>query len=546
MYKFYKYILAALLFGLMTMSLGTMAQTLLPVQADPPQNWHLLDLKADGYFGISLNQAYALVKGKKSKTVLVGIIDSGADTLQRDLQGVLWVNPKEKPANGIDDDHNGYIDDIHGWDFLGGKGGKADIGETSEEVREYYRLKGKYTDSSEANTQNKKAYNYWLRVKRGYDSTITQSKGELDEFSEEMSTLMISNGFIKRQLNLKTDGSFNMADLKKLNSTDSLIIKSKMVWELIFQQEGASANNIQVLKDLSDYVAKLNNDIHPDLNARKEIVGDDPNVNDGKPYGNNDLDYADASHGTAVAGLIGARRNNGYGIDGIADNVRIMVVKAVNNGDEYDKDIANAIHYAVDNGAKIINMSFGKNLSPHKDWVDEAFKYAAAKDVLLVQAAGNDNYNIDVTPQYPNDTFADSSATDADNVICVGASGPLADSVLAASFSNYGKKNVDVFAPGVKVTSIDKDSELLTADGTSFSSPIVSGIAALVLEYYPKLSAAQLKQVILQSATPLNGTMVMRPGSHIKVDFASLSKTGGIVNAYRALQIAAGMKGERK
>jgi cell wall-associated protease len=222
-----------------------------------------------------------------------------------------------------------------------------------------------------------------------------------------------------------------------------------------------------------------------------------------------------------------------------------MSIKAVPNGDEYDKDIANAIHYAVDHGAEVINMSFGKKISPHKDWVDEAFKYAASKDVLLVMASGNDNHDMDVKPEFPNDTYLDGSKTD--NVISVGASGSKKDETLAAPFSNYGKNNVDVFAPGVKVTSLDMDAEFNTADGTSFASPIVAGIAALILEYYPDLSASQVKHAIMESAIPLTGTMVLLPGSKDKkVDFTTLSKTGGIVNAARALEIASKMKGERK
>src|SRR6201999_3158983 len=221
-------------------------------------------------------------------------------------------------------------------------------------------------------------------------------------------------------------------------------------------------------------------------------------------------------------------------------------IKAVPIGDEYDKDEVKAIHYAVDNGAKIINMSFGKKVSPHKEWVDEAFKYAAAHDVLLVQAAGNENQDLDAKPEYPNDTFADSSGTDADNVISVGASGMKTGENLAATFRNYGKKSVDIFAPGVKITSIDNDAETITDDGTSFSAPIVTGIATLILEYYPDLSARQIKQAILESAAPLNGTMVLKPGTKEKVDFTTLSKTGGIVNARKALEIASKMKGERK
>jgi cell wall-associated protease len=273
-------------------------------------------------------------------------------------------------------------------------------------------------------------------------------------------------------------------------------------------------------------------------------VGDDPDILHDKPYGSNILKFEDASHGTEVAGLVGAKRDNAYGIDGVADNVQLMILKVVPVGDEYDKDEANAIHFAVDHGAKVINMSFGKKISPHKAWVDEAFRYAAAHDVLLVQASGNDNQDIDEKPEFPNADLED--GTIADNVLNVGASGLKLDTSLATDFSNFGKKNVDLFAPGVKITSLGMDSETTTDDGTSFSSPIVAGVAALVLEYYPDLSIKQVKQAIMESATSLTGTMVYKPGTHDLVDFTTLSKSGGIVNAYRALQIASEMKGEGK
>jgi cell wall-associated protease len=552
MHKICKLISGAVLCSAVLINYTSVAQTApkstaTAAVAELPKNWHTMDLKTDGYFGISLNQAYLFVKGKKSKPVVVATIDSGIDTAQADLKPILWVNTKEIPGNGIDDDKNGYVDDIHGWDFLGGPGGKCNFTETTEEVREYNRLKEKYANVTAAPAGNDKEYAYWLKVKETHDATVTKSQGEIQQLQPVMNALMVTSGYIKQALNLKADGSFKLIDLDKIKTANDTINRSKYVWESVFQQEGGDTDNAKIIKDLSEYLAKLNNDVSPDLNARKRIIGDDPNVNDGKPYGNNLLKFADASHGTGVAGLIGAVRNNKYGINGIADNVRIMGIKAVPNGDEYDKDIANAIHYAVDNGAKVINMSFGKKLSPHKAWVDEAFKYAAAKDVLLVQASGNDNQDVDTNPEFPNDIFEDGSSTDAPNVISVGASGEKQDENLAGTFSNYGKTNVDVFAPGVKVTSIDMDAEFNTADGTSFASPITAGIAALVLEYYPNLSAKQLKQVILESATPLTGTMVLKPGSKTdKVDFTTLSKTGGVVNAYRALTAASKLKGERK
>ena len=511
--------------------------------ADPPKNWHTMDLSTDGFFGISLNQAYIFVKGKKSKTVVVATIDSGIDTAQKDLQGILWVNPKEIPGNGIDDDHDGYVDDVHGWNFLGGKNGKCDYTETTEEVREYAKLQGKYANLTSAPAGDEKGYNYWLVVKATHDSTVNKSSTELSELKPEMNVLMVTNGYIKSALKLSPDATFDIHDLDKIQSTNDTVSRSKYVWNMVLTQEGGGSTNAKVLKDLSEYLEKLSNDVNPDLNSRKEIVGDNPDVMDGKPYGNNILKYPDASHGTGVAGLIGAKRNNGYGIDGVADNVRIMSIKAVPNGDEYDKDIANAIRFAVDHGAKVVNMSFGKKISPHKDWVDAAIKYAAEKDVLLVQASGNDNQNIDDKPEFPNDHFLD--GTTSDNLISVDASAWKQDTTLAANFTNYGK-NTDLFAPGVKVTSIDANAEFNTADGTSFASPITAGIAALILEYYPKLTAAQVKEAILASATPLKGVMVYKPGTHDLVDFTTLSKTGGVVNAYKALEIASKMKGERK
>jgi cell wall-associated protease len=539
-----KFLTGAAILGALSISANTNAQVAPKPTAELPKNWHLMDLKADGQFGISLNQAYMLVKGKKSKPVVVATIDSGIDTAQADLKPVLWTNTKEIPGNGIDDDKNGFIDDIHGWDFLGGPGGKCDFTETTEEVREYNRLKDKYLNGS-ATAGNEKEMAYWVKVRATHDATVAKAKEETQQLQPIMNALMATSGYVKRALKLPADGSFKKADLNKITAPSDTVAQSKAVWQSVFEQEGGDETNAKIINDLSEYLAKLNNDLSPDLDARKRIVGDDPNVQDGKPYGNNLLKFADAEHGTGVAGLIGAVRGNKYGIDGVADNVRIMAIKAVPNGDEYDKDIANAIRYAVDNGAKIINMSFGKKLSPHKAWVDEAFKYAAEKNVLLVQASGNDNSDMDVKPEFPNDTFEDGSATDADNVISVGASANKPDENLTGTFSNYGKKNVDVFAPGVKVTSINMDAEFNTADGTSFASPITAGIAALVLEYYPTLSAKQLKQVILESATPLNGTMVIKPGGKDKVDFTTLSKTGGVVNAYKALLAASKLKGDR-
>jgi len=544
----FKYAVGVALSTALCFSFDVRAQTM-PDAAPPPvfpKNWHAMDLSTDGYYGISLNKAYEFLKGKKSKTVIVATIDSGVDTLQKDLKDILWTNTKEIPGNGIDDDHNGYVDDIHGWNFLGGPGGKCDYNETTEEIREYNKLKDKYPNPTAA-IKATKQYKYWLTVKAIHDSTIAKSSGEMQQLTPLMNALVGTSVYIKRELKLGPNDTFGLKDLDKITAPNDTVKECKNLWTNFFNEEGPTSNNAKIIKDLNDYLTKLNNDVMPDLDARKRIVGDNPDDINDKKYGSNQLKFKDAMHGTMVAGFIGAARDNGYGIDGIADNVRIMAIKAVPDGDEYDKDIAAAIRYAVDNGANIINMSFGKKLSPHKAWVDAAFKYAAAHDVLMVQAAGNDNQDVDITPDFPNDKFEDGTVTDLPNYINVGASGPKKDEKLAAEFSNYGKKNVDLFAPGVKVTSVTMDEETATEDGTSFASPITAGVAALILEYYPDLTAAQIKQAILKSVKPLTGFMVLAPGSHDKmVDFSTLSKTGGVVNAYDALVVASTMVGQRK
>src|SRR5882757_7709489 len=173
---FLKYFFRSILCGALLISLNASAQ-----QTDPPKNWHLMDLKADGYYGISLNNAYQFIKGKKSKTVLIATIDSGIDTTQKDLKSILWVNTKEIPGNGIDDDHNGYVDDVHGWDFLGGPGGKVDYTETTEEVREYNRLKPKYGALTAAPAGDEKGYAYWVNVRTTHDSTVSKSTSEIQQ-----------------------------------------------------------------------------------------------------------------------------------------------------------------------------------------------------------------------------------------------------------------------------------------------------------------------------------------------------------------------------
>jgi subtilisin family serine protease len=303
---------------------------------------------------------------------------------------------------------------------------------------------------------------------------------------------------------------------------------------------------------LSDYIEYVEGEQRkneskgkPPVEYRKNIVGDDENNINDTHYGNTDIMAEKSMHGTHCSGIIAAVRNNGKGMDGIADNVRIMMLRAVPDGDEHDKDIALAIRYAVDNGAQIISMSFGKSFSPQKKWVDEAFAYAESKNVLLVHAAGNDAKNVDSSDNFPNPVYISGKGR-ADNVITVGASNDPKSGSYTAAFSNYGKKEVDVFSPGVKIYStLPGGKNYGNLSGTSMACPLVAGIAALTLEYFPTLSAKQLKYVIERSARS-PGEKVTKPGTDEKVDMSELCRTGGIVNAYEAVKLAYNLVDENK
>lgn len=514
-----------------------------------PKNWHLLSYDTDSVYGTSTEKAYAeLLKGKKSTPVVVAVIDSGIDTLHEDLKSILWTNPREIPGNGKDDDHNGYIDDIHGWNFLGGKDGSSLKEDSEEAAREYFRYKNTYGNPDSALAPDSKEYATWQQLKAKVEKPNSQFKMQYKSMSKLQENVNKCESILKKYLD-KDD--FNVAQLDSIQTTDQDVLLARNFMGRLLKSAGDEPANFGEFKmEFDAYMNELkrkaeSTDVLPNAN-RERIVGDNTDdINDTK-YGNNDVMGTFGFHGTHVSGIIGAVRNNGVGMDGIADNVRIMMVKAVPDGDERDKDVALAIRYAVDNGAQIINMSFGKPFSPHKDWVDAAVKYAEEKGVLLVHAAGNDGSNNDSVPNFPNPDFLDS--TKATNFITVGASSTGKGNEKVASFSNYGKKGVDLFAPGVQIYStIPGGNKYGSASGTSMASPVVAGVAALVLSYYPDLSARQLKYVLEKSATPLPDSVseVNKPGSSDeKVNFADLSVTGGMVNSYEAIKLAATIKGE--
>jgi len=509
-----------------------------------PNDWHELDRATTGYYGISLGKAYDFLKGRKSKTIVVAVIDSGVDTLQEDLKPILWHNPGEIPGNGIDDDHNGYVDDVYGWNFIGGKDGRNVHQDSYEAARIYWKLKDKYdnktVDTTTMNAAQKAEYATFLRAKD--DVTKGIDPAELLQMQRILPVLEKGDSVIQKDLG-KTE--FTGKDVQGYTSQDpDAKIAAAIYLNMAKANKNYDISNTDILDYLRGQIRKGEAASTPPENFRDEIVKDNPNDINDRYYGNNDVMAGTPSHGTHCSGIIAAVRNNGLGMNGIADNVRIMMVRAVPDGDEHDKDIANAIRYAVDNGAEVISMSFGKGFSPQKSWVDDAVKYAQSKGVLLVHAAGNDAKNIDSTENFPNPVFLDGSGV-AKNFITVGASGDATNGGFTASFSNYGKKSVDVFAPGVNIYStLPGGNKYGAMSGTSMATPVVAGVAALILEYFPDLSAEQVKYVIDKSTEPIT-EKVKLPGTTDSVNLADITVTGGEVNAYNAVKLASTLKGER-
>ena len=483
-----------------------------PLKDDELKRWSHLDLAKDTVPGMSVDKAYnEFLKNKKGTKIIVAVIDGGLDVDQEDLKGKVWINKKEIAGNKKDDDNNGYVDDINGWNFLG---------DANDENLELTRIVKNGDDGSEIYKQAKAELEKKL-------AEMNQQKPQVDMISKadkDMKTLL------KKEV-------YTIEDLKKVTTTDTALNQSKMIMMSIATQAGPGFQS-----DIKDYIDQVYGMINYNLNVNfdgRKIVGDNPNDINDKKYGNANvkgLDVENAFHGTNVSGIIAQIRGNGIGGDGVANNVEIMALRAVPNGDEYDKDIALAIRYAVDNGAKIINGSFGKDYSTHKEWVWEAIKYAESKDVLIVTASGNDGKNIDVEPSYPTDS-PDKNSEIVSNYMCIGALNFEYGTSVVADFSNYGAKNVDIFAPGVKIYASNPNNKYKLVDGTSFASPNTAGVAALVRSYYPSLTAAQVKRIIMDSGTPISTTVVVGE-EKTKMPFSSTCVSGKIVNAYNALLLA--------
>lgn len=554
-----------------------------PDTARAPENWFNLDPTTDNVNGVSSERTYKeLLNGKKSTTVIVGVIDSGVDYNHEDLKDVMWTNPGEVAGNGVDDDKNGYVDDVHGWNFLGGKDGKNVEKETLELTRIYRDLKAKYEGKDEKSVADKKEFKYYEDIKATYEKKLNEAQGQLTQLKFVSDMFVSLNLAIKEQLGIDTVRAGQLDKYKPADKREEqLIAYCKMI---LAEEKNASFDDI--LKQLDEATDHFESSVKYNLNTEfdpRGIIGDDYKNSSERYYGNSDCMGPGALHGTHVAGIIAANRTNGIGIKGVADNVKIMAVRAIPDGDERDKDVANAILYAVDNGAKVINMSFGKMYPYDKAAVDKAVKYAESKDVLIVHAAGNDALDIDKEQHFPCKKFAEGG--EAKNWIDVGAMSYKKKDKLVAGFSNYGKKTVNVFAPGVQIYSTKNGGGYLNESGTSMACPVTAGVAAVIRSYYPNLTAKQVKKIIEKSViTDYKKDLINKPGGKDithkvkkgetlqsisskyntseqelidlnpeakngivvdqelavkeKVKFSDLSTTGGIVNLYKAVQLA--------
>jgi subtilisin family serine protease len=509
---------------------------------EAPRNWQLLDESIDHVPGISANRAMSelLAAQKPKRTVLVAIIDNGIDTAHVDLKANLWTNPKEIPGNGKDDDGNGFADDVHGWNFIGGRDGQDVHFDTFEITRQYARCHNQAAASGmPAITDAAQC----AKIDSDFDEQRKKIQSSVQNYREINTVMQQIVPILQRAV---TPDSLSASRVRALRGGGSQLSQARQIY-LELADEGATP--AAIADGLKSLEGQLEYSLNPQYNPRT-IVGDNyPDASE-RHYGNADVMGQDAEHGTHVAGIIGAVRDNGVGVDGIAPAVKFMMIRTVPDGDERDKDVANAIRYAVDNGAQVISMSFGKAYSPAKAAVDDAVKYADTHGVLMVHAAGNDGENLDTSKNFPTPYYLTGGRPV--NWIEVGASSWKGGDSLAANFSNFSQKQVDVFAPGVDILSTIPGSKYARLSGTSMAAPVVTGLAALLMSYYPNLTASDIRNVIVSSVTKLTNQMVVQPGLDDKpgqatprVPFGQLSVSGGIVNAYNAVKMAQQLSNEK-
>lgn len=505
-------------------------------QDESLKGWHMKD-PSEGIYGVGAEKAIELLKDRKPTKVVVAILDSGVDTDHEDLKANIWVNKGEIAGNGIDDDKNGYVDDVNGWNFLGNADGVNLDGANLEITRIYRKLAPRFAEVKSKKEVAKADQADYELFKKAETEILKELNESAAEFAQIDGIMTIYNGAdsVAKEL-FGADYTMEQVAAWEPEGEQLQLYKNVMVGlsqDPNFSKEGLDQYH-SYLKD------KLEYHYNPQFQDRATIGDDEDNMAE-RFYGNNDVSAPHDDHGTHVAGIVGAVANNGIGMDGICRNVELMIVRTVPNGDEFDKDVANAIRYATDNGASIINMSFGKAYSPHAAEVHQAIKYAEDKGVLLVHAAGNEANNLDKTANFPNPNYEFQKAP-CSTWMSIGASSSTGDEHLVGVFSNYGKKGVDLFSPGVQVYSTKPDNTYEFEDGTSMAAPVVSGVAALIKSYFPELTGAELKNLLEESSNKYPKLSVLMPDAEYNqtksTKFGKLSKNGGVVNAYNAAKMA--------
>jgi cell wall-associated protease len=513
------------------------------------KNWHWKDYKKDSIHGISLLQAYEQLSklNKQPTPIIVAVLDGGIDTNHIELKTKLWVNTKEIPNNGIDDDHNGYIDDVHGWNFLGGKDGRNIDKAADEKSRIYHKYKMVFENVSDINLIHSEAqlklYQIWKQAANEVEFS-EQDAANLQYITMATNALQKLGSIIIKEMN---DTNFTVESIESFQPIGRVTLEAKIAYLRTVKILGIEKETPyhEVIADLKEYIEGKEKSAKaktiPPVNIRAEIVKDNyENIAD-KYYGNNDITGPNSKHGTHVAGLVASIPDSSWNVKNLYPAIQIMGVRVVPDGDEYDKDIALGIRYAVDNGAKIINMSFGKSFSPEQPWVDDAIRYAGEKDVLIIHSAGNEYYDLNTKAVYPN-PYSNSLKDTAKNILTIAASSDyFINGTILTDFSNFGSKIVDVLSPGNKIYStIPTGNNHGYLQGTSMAAPIVSHIAAMIRSYYPNLSALDVKKIIMQSVWKPEdaNTTYPIPQKEEEKTLQEIAAAPGIVNAANALQAA--------
>lgn len=526
-------------------------------------DWYNCSFDKDGVYGAEVNKAYDFLKGKKiKKRPVVALIGSGMDIEHEDLKQAIWVNPKEK-ADGKDNDKNGLVDDINGWNFLGGKDGQVMEATMREGDREFLRLKDKYADyifdgknynkvidgklTKVADPENIEEYNYYRNqvlpespmagTYSGWQLTYIL-KAYADKFDQ-----MMKERFPGKEL---TEADFSICYDPKA-PRDSLSEVSFMMcamgfgvyktdkWETVYAGIKSGAQIEQAKAEYERKVGQFGAD------GRKDIIGDnylDINYN---KYGNNVLLTADAAIGTMEAGIIVAKRENGLGGNGIMDQAEIMTLRVAANGEPYLKDIALAIRYAVDHQADIIMLPVQNTLYPEdqKKWISEALEYAESKGVFCITPAWEGAQDLAVETYYPNRWMT--GKKELTNLMVVCSSDKNGNPSMN---SNYGAKEVDLYAPGMEIYSTYTGDTYQSGTGLGLAAATTVGVAALIKAYYPHLTGTQIRNILLETVTSRKDAEVEKG---IIVDgkptqdlflFGDLCLSGGIINAYQAVVAA--------